>query len=217
MDTQKLTQKSVEAIKTAQKYAIENGNQQLRQEHILLALCEQKDGLIYEMLKKINPSADSLVHDLERAVDELPKVSGSGADPERIYVSAELDAALNEAEKQASMMKDDYTSVEHLMLGILKKPQENIKKLLSGYGINVDSFLGALKEVRGNQRVTTDNPEETYDVLKKYGSDLIELARQQKLDPVIGRDDEIRNVRRITPVLSANRASAKPQLQRVLL
>ena len=197
MDTQKLTQKSVEAIKTAQKYAIENGNQQLRQEHILLALCEQKDGLIYEMLKKINPSADSLVHDLERAVDELPKVSGSGADPERIYVSAELDAALNEAEKQASMMKDDYTSVEHLMLGILKKPQENIKKLLSGYGINVDSFLGALKEVRGNQRVTTDNPEETYDVLKKYGSDLIELARQQKLDPVIGRDDEIRNVIRI--------------------
>ena len=148
MDTQKLTQKSVEAIKTAQKYAIENGNQQLRQEHILLALCEQKDGLIYEMLKKINPSADSLVHDLERAVDELPKVSGSGADPERIYVSAELDAALNEAEKQASMMKDDYTSVEHLMLG-------------------------------------------------KYGSDLIELARQQKLDPVIGRDDEIRNVIRI--------------------
>ena len=197
MDTQKLTQKSVEAIKTAQKYAIENGNQQLRQEHILLALCEQKDGLIYEMLKKINPSADSLVHDLERAVDELPKVSGSGADPERIYVSAELDAALNEAEKQASMMKDDYTSVEHLMLGILKKPQENIKKLLSGYGINVDSFLGALKEVRGNQRVTTDNPEETYDVLKKYGSDLIDLARQQKLDPVIGRDDEIRNVIRI--------------------
>ncbi len=197
MDTQKLTQKSVEAIKTAQKYAIENGNQQLRQEHILLALCEQKDGLIYEMLKKISPSADSLVHDLERAVDELPKVSGSGADPERIYVSAELDAALNEAEKQASMMKDDYTSVEHLMLGILKKPQENIKKLLSGYGINVDSFLGALKEVRGNQRVTTDNPEETYDVLKKYGSDLIELARQQKLDPVIGRDDEIRNVIRI--------------------
>ncbi len=197
MDMQKLTKNSLESIKVAQRHAIENGNQQLRQEHLLLALCEQEDGLINEMLKKINPSIPSLVKDLENAVDQLPKVSGSGADPDRIYVTQELDNALSAAQDQAEMMKDDYISVEHLFLGILKKPQDNIKRILSGYGINVNSFLGVLKEVRGNQRVTTDNPENTYDVLKKYGQDLTDLARQQKLDPVIGRDDEIRNVIRI--------------------
>lgn len=197
MDLQKLTQKSLDAVKAAQKIATEYGNQQIRQEHLLLALTQQPDGLISELLRKIGTSPEAFSVSLENAVDSLPKVSGSGYDPERIYISHEVDAALTEAEHQAAMMKDDFISVEHIMLGILLKPQENIKKIFSDFGITKDTFLNALKDIRGNQRVTTDNPEETYDVLKKYGQDLVELARQQKLDPVIGRDEEIRNVIRI--------------------
>ena len=197
MNVEKLTQKSIEAIKEAQETAIENGNQQLRQEHILLALVKQQDGLISEMVRKIGSSPENLAKIFEKEVDKLPKVSGSGASSERLYMSAEVNSALTEAENEAEKMKDEYVSVEHIMLGILKKPQDNIKQILDKAGINISSFLNALKDVRGNQRVTTDNPEGTYDVLKKYGQDLVELARQQKLDPVIGRDDEIRNVIRI--------------------
>ena len=197
MNLQRFTQKSIEAIKAAQDLTVENGNQQVRQEHLLTALLRQQDGLISEMIRKMGASPENLINDLEQEINQLPKVSGSGIDPERIYITREVDAALTEAEQQANQMRDDYVSVEHIMLGVLTKPQENIKKLLSDSGITVNSFLSALKDIRGNQRVTTDNPEETYDVLKKYGQDLVELARQQKLDPVIGRDDEIRNVIRI--------------------
>lgn len=197
MNLQKFTQKSLEAVKLAQNLAVENGNQQMRQEHLLIALTEQQDGLIAEIFEKIGSDSRQIVTLLKQEVDKLPKVSGSGIDPNRIYVSNDVEQALLEAETQAKLMKDEFISVEHIMLGILQKPQDNIKRILSDTGIHTNRFLTALKDIRGNQRVTTDNPEETYDVLKKYGQDLVELAQQQKLDPVIGRDEEIRNVIRI--------------------
>ncbi len=197
MDLQKLTQKSMEALKNAQGISSEYGNQQIRQEHLLLALMQQQDGLISELVKKLGASRELISSELEAEIDKLPKVSGSGVDASRIYISKETDDAFTEAAHQADNMKDDYISVEHVMLGILMKPQDNIKRILDNAGITIPAFLNALKEVRGNQRVTTDTPEDTYDVLKKYGQDLVELARQQKLDPVIGRDEEIRNVIRI--------------------
>ncbi len=197
MDLQKFTQKSIEALKDAQALSAENGNQQIRQEHILSALVGKPDGLIAEMLKKMNVSAQALSKRLEDEINKLPKISGSGYSANNIYISQETDNAFKEAEKIAQNMHDDYISVEHIFLGILEKPQDNIRSVLKDSGISSASFLEALKDVRGNQRVTTDNPEETYNVLQKYGQDLVELARQQKLDPVIGRDDEIRNVIRI--------------------
>ena len=197
MDLEKYTQKSIEAIKDAKEYCIEYGNQQMRQEHILYAMINSEEGLISEMISKLGADRSYLVSQFEKEIDKLPKVSGSGVDSERIYLSREADQALAEAEKLAEKMKDEYVSVEHIMLGILEKPQDNVKKILSGAGINVNSFLSALKDIRGNQRVTSDNPEDTYNVLKKYGQDLVAMARQLKLDPVIGRDDEIRNVIRI--------------------
>ncbi len=197
MNLQKFTQKSIESVKSAQELMVEYGNQQMRQEHILYSLLTQEDGLISEMVNKLGTDKPKLISQIEDEINKLPKVSGSGADPERIYISAELDKAFTEAEKQAEKMKDEYVSVEHIMLGILEKPQDNVKKLLSNAGISTGSFLNALKDIRGNQRVTGDNPEETYNVLKKYGQDLVQMAKMQKLDPVIGRDDEIRNVIRI--------------------
>ncbi len=197
MDLQKFTQKSIEALKDAQALSAENGNQQIRQEHILSALVGKPDGLIAEMLKKMNVSSQALEKRLEDEINKLPKISGSGYDTNNIYISSETDAAFKEAEKIAQNMHDEYISVEHIFLGILEKPQDNIKAVLRDSGISSASFLEALKDIRGNQRVTTDNPEETYKIKQKYGQDLVELARQQKLDPVIGRDDEIRNVIRI--------------------
>ncbi len=197
MDMQKYTQKSIEAVKSAKECCVEYGNQQMRQEHILYALVSQNDGLISEMISKLGGDNAVILSQCESEINKLPKVSGSGADPERIYLSHEADLALTEAEKQAENMKDEYVSVEHIMLGIISKPQDNIKQILSRSGITMTKFLNALKEIRGNQRVTSDNPEDTYNVLKKYGQDLVEMARQQKLDPVIGRDEEIRNVVRI--------------------
>lgn len=197
MDLQKFTQKSIDAIKDAKECCILYGNQQMRQEHILYALIRQEDGLISEMISKMGANKEQLLLQIESEIDKFPKVSGSGVDSERIYLSREADAALTEAEKQAEKMKDEYVSVEHIMLGILEKPDDKIRQLLTSSGITVASFLNSLKDIRGNQRVTNDNPEDTYNVLKKYGQDLVEMARQQKLDPVIGRDDEIRNVIRI--------------------
>ncbi|MBR5746619.1 MAG: AAA family ATPase, partial [Clostridia bacterium] len=196
MDLNKFTQKSIEAIQQAQSSAAEYGNQQLGQEHLALALLTQREGLIPELMRKAGASPESLAAEFEREISRLPKVSG-GSDPEKIYVTRELEQALSEAEHQAEKMKDDFVSVEHIMLGIIRKAQDNVKKILSEAGIDENAFLTALKAVRGSQHVTTDNPEGTYDVLKKYGQDLVELARRQKLDPVIGRDDEIRNVIRI--------------------
>ncbi|MGM9653082.1 MAG: ATP-dependent chaperone ClpB [Eubacteriales bacterium] len=196
MNLQKYTQKSLEAVQRARDLAMENGNQQLEEAHLLLALAEQQDGLIPEILRSLQVSLPDFVSDVSNIISRVPKVSGS-IDPERVYVSSELNQALLDAESEASDMKDEYVSVEHLMLGLLKKPDRSVKELFSKYGVTRDKFLEVLRRVRGNQKVTTDNPEGTYDVLKKYGTDLVEQARAQKLDPVIGRDDEIRNVIRI--------------------
>jgi ATP-dependent Clp protease ATP-binding subunit ClpB len=194
MNIQKYTQKSIEALQSAQTKAQENGNQQIQQIHLLYSLLEQQEGLIPELFKKCGASPSSIAAQLSQQIDRLPKVSGSSV---QYYLSSELEKALTEAEKQADRMSDEYVSVEHIVLGILNKPDSTVKELLRQWNINEGSFLNAVREVRGNQRVTSDNPEGTYDALKKYGQDLVELARSQKLDPVIGRDEEIRNVIRI--------------------
>ncbi|MBQ4544939.1 MAG: ATP-dependent chaperone ClpB [Oscillospiraceae bacterium] len=193
MNMQKLTQKSMEVIQNARNTAIEYGNPQIEQEHLLYALISQNGGLIPELLKKLNIPVQELVSSSEELIQKLPKVTGASD----VYVSRELEASLTAAEKRAESMKDEYISVEHLMLGLLEKPSSSTKKLFNSSGIGVDSFLEALAAVRKNARVTSDDPESTYDALKKYGSDLTELAREKKLDPVIGRDTEIRNVIRI--------------------
>ena len=196
MNLQKLTQKSLEAVQQARDLALENGNQQLQQSHLLLALLRQEDGLIPEMLRSLQVSLAALDSEISTSIGKLPKVGGN-IDPERVYLSRELNDALTSAEKQAADMKDEYVSVEHLMLGLIATADRAVKDIFSRHGITKDQFLTALKNIRGHRQVTGDNPESTYDVLKKYGSDLVELARAQKLDPVIGRDDEIRNVIRI--------------------
>ncbi len=195
MNFQKYTQKSIAAVQSAQQLAATYGNQQLLPEHILLALLQQEDGLIPGCVERCGVSASTLKNSVQDLVEALPKVSGVTAD--RIYSTQELEAAMNEAESIAGKMQDEYISVEHLMLGIIDKATGKLKQTLQASGVTYQKFMEVLKDVRGNQKVTSDNPEETYDVLKKYGSDLTEMARNQKLDPVIGRDDEIRNVVRI--------------------
>ena len=197
MDLNKLTQKSLEAVQSAQTLAVENGNQQVQQCHLFLALLQQEDGLVGQLMDRMGVPADSLASALSGAVGALPKVSGTNREADKIYVSQGLDQALTEAQTQASRMKDDYISVEHLVLGMLEKPEADVKKLMGTFEIDAARFLAALREVRGNARVTSDNPEETYDVLKKYGQELVERAKNQKMDPVIGRDNEIRSVIRI--------------------
>ena len=195
MNFQKYTQKSIAAVQSAQQLAATYGNQQLLPEHILLALLQQEDGLIPGCVERCGVSASTLKNSVQDLVEALPKVSGVTAD--RIYSTQELESAMNEAESIAQKMQDEYISVEHLMLGIIDKATGKLKQTLQASGVTYQKFMEVLKDVRGNQKVTSDNPEETYDVLKKYGSDLTEMARNQKLDPVIGRDDEIRNVVRI--------------------
>ncbi len=199
MNLQKFTQKSLEALQSARTMAAEAGNSQIEQEHIALALVSDPDGLIGQLLEKENINRNEAEASLKAAVARLPKVSGNSLEDnsEKVYISRELESALNEAEKRAASMGDEYISVEHLMLGLLAKPSSAMKRFFEEKGITESRFSATLKEVRGNRKVTSDNPEGTYDVLKKYGSDLVELARAQKLDPVIGRDDEIRNVIRI--------------------
>lgn len=197
MNTQKLTQKSLEALQSAQSLALEYQNLQLEQEHLLYALLTQEGGLVPQLLKKMNIDGRAMASAAEEAVTKLPKVSGPGREPGKIYISQSVDAMLNVAERQATAMKDEYVSVEHLMLALMDKANAGVNSLLNAYGLRKGEFLSALATVRGNTRVTSDSPEDTYDVLAKYGSDLVELARQNKLDPVIGRDSEIRNVIRI--------------------
>ena len=177
--------------------AADNGNNSIEEEHLLAALLSKEDGLCSEIIKNIGASPRELCNAAERAVAAFPKVSGSGYDASNIYISGQLNKALNEAEQLAGKMKDDYISVEHLLLGILEYPDDAVKRMLSEQGVTSAKVLEALKKIRGNQTVKTDNPEGTYDVLKKYGTDLTERARERKLDPVIGRDEEIRNVIRI--------------------
>ena len=202
MNLNQFTQKSVEAVQAAQQMASARQNQQIEQEHLLLALLEQKEGLIPQLMQKAGVDATSLRQKLAAAVERLPQVSGSGAG--QMYLSRDLEQALNEAEKIAREMHDEYTSVEHLMLGLFEKTDDTLRSLFREAGLTKEKFMAALRQVRGNRTVTSDTPEETYDVLKKYGRDLTEAARAQKLDPVIGRDEEIRNVIRILSRKSKN-------------
>ena len=192
MNTEKYTQKSLEALSSAQSIAMQNSNQQVEQEHIFYALLSQNGGLIPSLVTSIGADISSLLSKLQTQIGALPQVSGGD-----MYYSQSAFAALSEAEKAAQSMKDEYISVEHIMLGIIRKASPAMKGVLSSYGINEKAFLAVLKNVRNSRNVTTDNPEDTYDALKKYGRDLTEAAREQKLDPVIGRDEEIRNVIRI--------------------
>jgi len=197
MNPQKFTQKSLEAIHDAQSLAIQNQNMQIEQQHLLCALVEQEDGLIGQMLIKMGIDRAGFLRDVQQEVAKLPGVSGPGREPNKIYVSPEVDRTLTYAETLAERMKDEYVSVEHIMLALLEHPNSALRELMRRHGISRDNFLSTLARVRGNTRVTSDMPEETYDALKKYGSDLVELARNHKLDPVIGRDSEIRDVIRI--------------------
>ena len=198
MNTQKLTKKSLEILQEAQTIATQNSNQQIGQCHLLLALLQQEEGLIPQLLQSMNKDVPAITTAAARIVDGEPKVTGSGArELNSLYITSELDKALTAAEEEAGRMNDEFTSVEHLFLGLLDKAAGRVNDLFKTHGIDENAFLAALKTVRGNTRVTTDSPEDTYDVLKKYGQDLVELARQNKLDPVIGRDSEIRSVIRI--------------------
>lgn len=197
MNAQKFTQKSLEVIQNAQTIALQNQNVQIEQEHLVYALLAQKDGLIFGLIQKMGQNANTFLSEAQKLVEKLPAVSGPGRESGSIYVSQEVDKNLADAETLATKMKDEYVSVEHIMLSIIEHPNDRIQSLFQSFGITKQAFLTALSSVRGNTRVTSDTPEDTYDVLKKYGSDLVELARQQKLDPVIGRDNEIRNVIRI--------------------
>ena len=196
MDIQKFTQKSIEAIQKAQNLAIEHENSQIDQEHLLYALLIGDNSLIKELLKKMNVS-DEFENAIKREIDNKPSMHSSARQLDQVYISRDTDEALTDAQNTAEKMQDEYVSVEHIMIGLIDKANSKLKELFRTFKIDKNSFLKVLSEVRGNTRVTTDNPEGTYDVLKKYGTDLTEMARKQKLDPVIGRDDEIRNVIRI--------------------
>ena len=197
MNMNQLTQKTVEALQSAQRLAVEYSNQAVEQEHVLAALAQQQEGLIPQLLTKLGADPNAFAQAALQKVEALPRVTGSGRDPEKVYISGDLDRALNAAEEQAKQMKDEYISVEHVFLGILQRPGKAASELFKAFHITTESFMQQLSAVRGNQRVTSDNPESTYDALKKYGQDLVEMARANKLDPVIGRDTEIRNVIRI--------------------
>ncbi len=197
MNMNQFTQKSVAAIQRAQAIAVEYGHMQVEQAHVALALLEDEQGLIAQLLDKCGVSAASLQAQIRDAVERMPRVSGPGREADKVYISSDLEKALLEAENRAKQMKDEYISVEHLWMGLCAKADGTLKPALKQAGYQEDAFLKALSGVRGATRVTTDSPEDTYDALKKYGQDLVALARQQKLDPVIGRDSEIRNVIRI--------------------
>lgn len=192
MNLQKFTQKSLEAIQNAQSNAVEYGNPQLDQQHLLLALLQQEDGLIPGLLQKMNINVNGLTQAVENEVKRLPRVSGG-----ETRVAVDLEKALTAAEKLAENMTDEYVSVEHIFMAMVNAPNTALKELFRQYNVDRDGFMKILATVRGNTRVTSDSPEATYDALKKYGTDLVEKARSKKLDPVIGRDDEIRNVIRI--------------------
>ena len=197
MNTNQYTQKTLEALQAAQQLAVEYQHNALEPEHLLHALASQEQGLIPQLLQKLNVDPGSFAAAVAEKLSALPRVSGSGRDPDKVYISQATDKVLSAAVREAKAMKDEYVSVEHVFLGLLDEPTQNTTELFRAFGIAKDKFLQQLTAVRGNQRVTTDNPEDTYNALQKYGQDLVDLARKQKLDPVIGRDQEIRNVIRI--------------------
>ena len=196
MNAQKFTQKSLEAIQAAQSLTVENSNQQIEQQHIAAALCANEEGLIPQLLRKVGIDSSAFESALEASIGKLPKVSGV-RESGKIYVSGDVDRVLNDSEKIAASMKDEFVSVEHIFMALIDSPNSEMKRIFGEFGLKKNDFLSALASVRGSKRVTSDDPEKTYDALKKYGTDLVERARLQKLDPVIGRDDEIRNVIRI--------------------
>ncbi|MDE7303778.1 MAG: ATP-dependent chaperone ClpB [Oscillospiraceae bacterium] len=197
MNPQKFTKKSIEAINEAQSTAIDYQNMNVEQEHLLYALTSQENGLIPQLMTRMGADSDQVLNYLSKLIGEIPKVTGSGREANTVYISQDVDKCLNQAEDAAKNMHDDFVSVEHIMLALFDTANNKLKAMFKAFDINKEKFLDVLKDVRGNQRVTSDTPEDTYDVLKKYGQDLVELARQNKLDPVIGRDSEIRNVVRI--------------------
>ena len=204
MNMNQFTQKSLEAIQQAQTLATEHGNPQIEQAHLLDALVEQDGGFIPQLLTNMGLTVESFRAALRHEIEKLPKVSGGSREADKIYVSAGVDKALNAAEGIAKSMKDEFISVEHLLLALMDTADGNLKELFRTYKMEKETVMQALAALRGSQRVTSDNPEETYEALKKYGTDLVERARQNKLDPVIGRDDEIRNVIRILSRKSKN-------------
>ena len=197
MNTNQYTQKTLEALQAAQQLAVEYQHNALEPEHLLHALASQEQGLIPQLLQKLNVDPGSFAAAVAEKLSALPRVSGSGRDPDKVYISQATDKVLSAAAREAKTMKDEYVSVEHVFLGLLDEQTQNTADLFRAFNIRKDAFLQQLTAVRGNQRVTNDNPEDTYNALQKYGQDLVDLARKQKLDPVIGRDQEIRNVIRI--------------------
>ena len=194
MNAQKFTQKSLEAIQEANNLALSNNNMQIEQEHLLYALLTIDQSLISQLIKKMGKDPQALTQAVKQEIDKMPGVTGSGREAGKIYVAQDVDTVLAKAENIADSMKDEYVSVEHLMLSLMENPNRNLKEIFKLFDIRKNDFLKVLQEVRGNTRVTSDSPEGTYDVLKKYGHDLVEDAREKKLDPVIGRDSEIRDV-----------------------
>ena len=204
MNMNQFTQKSLSAIQGARDLAQEYGQQQIEQQHLMLALVSDQEGFIPQLLTAMGMTVPSFEAAIKAEVEKLPKVSGGSREADKIYVAQDVDKALKSAEQAAESMKDEYISVEHIFLGLLDSANRELSQLYRTYNVTKERVMQALASVRGNQRVTSDNPEETYDALKKYGSDLVERARQNKLDPVIGRDDEIRNVIRILSRKSKN-------------
>ena len=192
MNISKFTQKSVEAVQNCEKLAYEYGNQEIEEEHLLYSLLTIEDSLILKLIEKMEIQKEHFVDRSKQALAKRVKVQGG-----QVYIGKDLNQVLIHAEDEAKQMGDEYVSVEHLFLSMLQYPNKEIKQIFTEYGITRERFLQALSTVRGNQRVVSDNPEATYDTLEKYGQDLVEKARAQKLDPVIGRDNEIRNVIRI--------------------
>ena len=189
MNAQNYTQKSLEAIQAAQKLTIENQNQQIEQIHLLAALLKQENGLVPQLLKKMGVTLESFEAAVDAELAKLPRVTGSGREADKYYVARAVDTALNSAEDIAKQMKDEYVSVEHLFLSLIENADAVLKSLFRPYQITKEACLQALQSVRGSQRVTSDTPEDTYEALAKYGTDLVKRAREQKMDPVIGRDE----------------------------
>ena len=197
MDMNQFTQKAREALQAAQRIAVEYSNNTVEQEHLLAALAQQQDGLIPQMLTNMGTDPNAFAQAAMQKVEELPRVTGSGREPDKIYIGTDLDRALNAAEAQAKQMKDEYISVEWIFLGLIRRADKAAREIFKMFGITEENFMQAVSKVRANQPVSSDNPEDTYNALKKYGQDLVEMAKANKLDPVIGRDTEIRNVIRI--------------------
>ena len=193
MDLNKFTRKSLEAVEESQKIAIQNGNPQLEEIHIHSALINQEDGLIPRVLSYMNKNIELLKSDIEKELDSLPKQSGGS----NLYPSREYSKVLYDSEEEAKKFKDEYVGVEHIYISLLKQRNTKSEKIFKKNNINLQDFLSSLKEIRGNQTITTDNPEGTYEALEKFGRDLTEEARKGKIDPVIGRDEEVRNAIRI--------------------